>query len=74
VALDTLFNTDTPQLDRNLVGNQFAPTGVLKELLAQRGTEIKGPKNISTGAMKIARNDTKGPSLGSFATAWGTKD
>src|SRR5262249_14197343 len=73
VGFDRGVDPCLPQLDRDIVGNKLAFAREFKEGATDFGPGIEGPKDVTTSAMKKARDRTDGAALGSLAAARGAE-
>jgi len=69
VRLHALVDADFPKFDRDFVGHQFAPAGILEKLLAERRAQIESAENVAARAVEITRHRAQRPALRSFAAA-----
>lgn len=74
MRIDSGIDPRLPKLDRDFVRNEFSLARIFKEGAAHFGASVEGSKNITTGAMKKARDRADGTALGSFATTGGAKE
>ena len=71
---DVIGDAGFPELDGEIVGDEFAAAGVLDEGLAEWGPRVEGAEDIPASAVKEAGDRTEDLALSSFPAAWGAED
>jgi hypothetical protein len=74
VGIAPIVDLGLPQLDRELVGHQFAAARVVDKALAEGGAGVQRAEDIATGTVEEARDGTEDLPLGSLARARRAED
>jgi hypothetical protein len=74
VRLDNLVDSQLPQLDRQVVGHQFAPAGVGEKLLAKRRAQVERAEHVPARTVVIAGDRAERFALGAFPATRGTEE
>ena len=69
-GLDRLLDAGLPQLDRDLVRNEFAAAGVIEKLAAQGRAQVERAENIAAREVVIAWDRAERAALRAFADTW----